>query len=88
MKELTMSGINLLEDQLNDEKKSAFDDRALIEDRRRQRDILQKGLDRAENNNRRLDEEKISKIKYMKEKENELSGLSKEMENLGWQVIS
>jgi hypothetical protein len=39
-------------------------------------------LDRAENNNRRIEEERLNKIKYLKEKENELSGLSKEMEHL------
>jgi hypothetical protein len=33
-----------------------------------------------------LDEEKINKMKYLKEKENELSGLSKEMEQLNKKV--
>jgi hypothetical protein len=35
MKDLTLQGIHLLENQLNSEKKCAFDDRALIEDRKR-----------------------------------------------------
>lgn len=38
---------------------------------RRARDILQKELNRADNNNKRLEEEVNGKMKYLIEKENE-----------------
>lgn len=64
LKELTINGINQLEKDINSEKREAFDDRSHIEDMRRGRDILQKELDRAENNNKRLEEELLTKSKY------------------------
>ena len=39
-REITMLGINQLENEINDEKRLAFDDRGVIEDMRRNRDIL------------------------------------------------
>lgn len=53
---------------------------------RRSRDILQKEINRAENNNKKLEEDLLQKVKYLKEKDNELSGLSKEMEKLNKKI--
>jgi hypothetical protein len=48
---LTLQGINLLENEINEEKKFAGEDRSNLDSLRRNRDILQKEIDRSENNN-------------------------------------
>lgn len=58
----------------------------MLEDLRRNRDILQKEIDRSENNNKKQYEEEIQKEKVLKEKLNELSGLQQEMDKLNHQI--
>lgn len=59
LKEITNNGLNQLENELNSERKLAHEDRQTLEELRRARDILQKELNRAENNNKRQMEEFI-----------------------------
>ena len=53
LKEITLLGINQLENEVNDEKRLAFDDRSLLDELRRNRDVLQKEINRAETNNKK-----------------------------------
>lgn len=80
LKELSINGVNQLQEEINTEKKGAFEARQFIEDLRRARNILQKEIDRSDNNNKKLQEDYIAKHKYHNEKRNELQGLSKKME--------
>lgn len=81
-----MQGINLLETQINLQKKEESEDRVTLEELRRNRDILQKDIDRCDTNNKKQLEEKIQKDKFMKEKDNELYGLNKEMDQENQQL--
>ena len=53
LKEITLLGINELENEVNDEKRLAFDDRSILDELRRNRDVLQKEINRAESNNKK-----------------------------------
>ena len=53
LKEITLLGINQLENEVNDEKRLAFDDRSILDELRRNRDVLQKEINRAESNNKK-----------------------------------
>ena len=61
MKEITIQGVNKIQDEINGEKKLAFEDRQTIENLRRARNILQKEIDRSDNNNKRLADDLIAK---------------------------
>ena len=80
--------INELETDITNAKRKALDDRSLIEDIKRERDILLKELNRAENNNRKQKEEKDMKEKLKKEKSNEKSGLHKEQDRLSKKITT
>eukprot|EP00825_Cyclidium_porcatum_P005862 TRINITY_DN1287_c0_g1_i7.p1 TRINITY_DN1287_c0_g1~~TRINITY_DN1287_c0_g1_i7.p1 ORF type:complete len:699 (-),score=223.57 TRINITY_DN1287_c0_g1_i7:296-2392(-) len=88
VKEITIQGINLLENQVNFQKKDENEDKITLEELRRNRDILQKDIDRCDNNNKKQLEERIQKEKVLKEKDNELYGLNKEMDQLNQSVKS
>ena len=66
IKEVCKISINELEVDISSSKRKAIDDRSLIEDIKRERDILLKELNRAENNNRKQKEEKDMKEKLKK----------------------
>ncbi|EGR30803.1 hypothetical protein IMG5_123170 [Ichthyophthirius multifiliis] len=85
-KEAFLQGINMLESDIQDQKKRAFEDRSLLEELRRNRDILQKEIDRADTNNKKQEEEVIQLTKTMKEKINEFSGMNKQMDKLNYQI--
>lgn len=53
IKNLTEQGINFLEGEIKDEKRLALEGRSTLEELRRNRDILQKEIDRADNNNKK-----------------------------------
>lgn len=86
LKEVCKMSINELEQDISTAKRKALDDRSLIEEIKRERDILLKELNRAENNNRKQKEEKDMKDKLKKEKINEISGLHKEQERLSKKI--
>ena len=88
VKETCKVSINELEHDITGAKRKAMDDRSLIEDIKRERDILLKELNRAENNNRKQKEEKDMKEKLKKEKNNEKSGLHKEQDRLSKKITT
>ncbi len=88
IKEVCKVSINELEQDISISKRKAIDDRSLIEDIKRERDILLKELNRAENNNRKQKEEKDMKEKLKKEKNNEISGLHKEEDRLSKKITT
>lgn len=45
--------MNLLETQINEQKKAELEDKGIIDELRRNRDILQKDIDRSDNNNKK-----------------------------------
>jgi hypothetical protein len=53
LKEVTLLGINQLENEVNDEKRLAFDDRSILGELKRNRDVLQKEINRADTNNKK-----------------------------------
>lgn len=88
LKDVCKVSINELEQDISSSKRKALDDRSLIEDIKRERDILLKDLNRAENNNRKQKEEKDMKEKLKKEKNNEISGLHKEQDRLSKKITN
>ncbi|KRX06422.1 hypothetical protein PPERSA_05035 [Pseudocohnilembus persalinus] len=80
VRDITNAGINQLENEILMEKKYATDDRSLLEELRRNRDILQKEIDRAEQNNKKQQESCNTKEKLQKERKNEAAGLKKEID--------
>jgi hypothetical protein len=57
MKDLTQLGINQLENYIYAEKRIAEGDRQTLDEIKRNRDILQKEIDRSENNNQGQEED-------------------------------
>lgn len=53
IKNLIEQGINFLEGEIKEDKKLASEGRSTLEELRRNRDILQKEIDRADNNNKK-----------------------------------
>lgn len=82
LKEVIESGMNQLENEISDDKKNTQKDRSFIEKLKRDRDMYQKEIERADANNKKIEEEILSKEKVLKEKENEIFGQKKEVERL------
>lgn len=64
-----------MEREIKEDKKLANEGRRTLEGLKRNRDTLQKEIDRADHNNKRQEEVLLSKEKVVKEKKNELSGM-------------
>lgn len=69
--------MNQLESEISDDKKNTQKDRSFIEKLKRDRDMYQKEIQRADANNKKIEEEILSKEKILKEKENEIFGQKK-----------
>jgi len=79
--------MNQLESEISDDKKNTQKDRSFIEKLKRDRDMYQKEIERADTNNKKIEEEILSKEKVLKEKENEIFGQKKEVERLNKSIM-
>lgn len=86
MKELTKNSIHQLEHEIDDARKLAFEDRKTIDDLKRDRDLLQKDITRAESNNRKQGDIVIGKSNELQEKEKEVLALKKEVDLLNKKI--
>jgi len=81
-KDIAKNAITHLDKEVIDTKKFAREDRQILEDLRRGKELIQRELTRIENVNKKQGEEIILLDKDLKESENEISTLNKDLETM------
>lgn len=68
MKDVIVSGMTQLENEISNEKKNAQKDRSFIDKLKRDRDVYEREIERTENTNKKLEEDFKNIEKLLKEK--------------------